>query len=196
MLPMPSPMPRSACASRRVRPGRSISAPPGRRCSTTSTPVTRAGRSCSASRTPTRPATRSPSRRTSSTGCTGSGSAGTRGRRSPARRRAARSPRTASCSASRSMPRRPRAARRGQGLSLLLHARRARRRPQGPGGGQAATPLRRSVRRADGRRACRARGRGSSGRHPLPGRDRRGRLRRHRPRPGRDRRRRTSAAIS
>ena len=100
-------MPRSASASRRARPGRSTSGPPGRRCSTTCTPATPAGRSSCASRTPTRRAARSRSRRTSSTGCTGSGSTGTRAPRSPARRRAARTRRTARCSASRSTPRRP-----------------------------------------------------------------------------------------
>ena len=56
-----------------------------------------------------------------------------------------------------------RLARRGPGLPLLLHARGARRRPQGPGGGQGAAALCRSVRGADAGGTRRPRGRGSTG---------------------------------
>ena len=62
--------------------------------------------------------------------------------------------------------------RRGHGLPVLLHARGARRRPEGPGGGQAAAALRRPLRDADRRGAGRARGRGPARRAPLPGRRR------------------------
>ncbi len=68
------------------------------------------------------------------------------------------------------------AARRGPGLSLLLHPRRARRRPQGPGGRPGAAALRRGVPPSRRRSAPRAR-RGSVGRSDS-GSDRRGRVRR------------------
>ena len=88
----------------RARPGRSISGPRGRRCSTSCTPATSAGRSSCASRTPTSRAARSRSRRTSSTACTGWASTGTRARRSPASPPAARTHRTARWSACRCTP--------------------------------------------------------------------------------------------
>ena len=47
------------------------------------------------------------------------------------------------------------AAGRRPGLPLLLHARGARRRPQGPGGGQAAAALRRALRGPDRRTSAR-----------------------------------------
>ena len=73
---------------------------------------------------------------------------GTRARRSPARRHAgpfAPVPPDAAPAALRRGRRTP--ARRRPGLSVLLHARGARRRPQGAGGGQAAAALRRALRR-------------------------------------------------
>ena len=79
------------------------------------------------------------------------------------------------------------AARAGPRLPLLLHARGARGRPQGPGGREAAGPLPRPVRRADARRARGPRGGGPPGRAPVPRPARRRRLGRPRPRPDRDR---------
>ena len=136
-------------------------------------------------------------RRTSSTACTGSGcdwdegpevaGEAARGPHAPYRQME-RLPIYAAAAAA--------AARRRPGLSLLLHARGARRGPQGAGGGQAAAALRRPLREPDPRGARGARGRGPPRRPPLPGRGGGRRLRRHRPRPRRDRRRATSAATS
>ncbi len=72
-------------------------------------------------------------------------------------------------------------------LSVLLHARGARRGSQGPGSSQAAATLRRPLRAAHPGGAPGTRGRGSPRRPALPGRRGRRRLRRHRPRPHRDR---------
>ena len=88
------------------------------------------------------------------------------------------------------------APRPGQGLSLLLHARGARRRAEATRGRQAAAPLQRTLRQPDAGGAGRLRGRGSPARAPLPGRGGHGRVRRHRPRPRRDSTSRTSAATS
>ena len=79
-------------------------------------------------------------------------------------------------------------ARRRPRLSLLLHARGARRGPQGAGGGPATAALCRAVREPDTRGAARPRGRGPARRAALPGRRGPGRLRRHRARPCRVRR--------
>ena len=158
--------PTSASASRPARPGPSTSGPRARRCSTTCSPATPAARSSSASRTPTSPAARSRTRRTSSTACTGWGSPGTRGRESPGSRRpgpyAPVPPDGAAADVRRG---RRAAARGGPGLPLLLHARGARRRPQGPGGREAAAALRRSLRDADpGRAGASARPRAAAAR--------------------------------
>ena len=95
-------------------------------------PARRRARSSSGSRTPTRPAARSPSRRTSSTASTGSGlhwDEGPEVAGEAARGPYAPVPPDAAPAALRGRRRAP--ARRRPGLSLLLHARGARRRPQG-----------------------------------------------------------------
>ena len=81
------------------------------------------------------------------------------------------------------------AARRGSGLSLLLHARGARGRPQGPGGGEAGATIRRSMRVAHGRRAPGQGGRGPPGGGAVPRAPRGGRVGRPDPGPDRDRHR-------
>ncbi len=74
-----------ASASRRRRPGIFMSAAPGPRSSTGSSPVVWAACSCCVSRTPTSSARRPRWSRAFSTACGGSVSTGTKGRRSAAR---------------------------------------------------------------------------------------------------------------
>ena len=155
--PTIGPCPSTASASRPAPPDPSTSAPRGRPCSTTCSPATPAARSSCGSRTPTSPASTEAFERDILDGLHWLGLAWDEG---PA---VAGLDETGPYAPYRQMQRLDRyadaagaAARRGSGLSLLLHARGARRRPQGPGGGEAGPTLRRPLRVAQRRRATRA----------------------------------------
>ena len=180
---------RSASGSRRARPGRSTSGPPGPRCSTSCTPGTSAARSSSGSRTRTRRAARSRTRRTSSTACTGWGLRWDEGpevageaARGPARPVSPDGATAHLRGRGRAAPRRDQAYPcycTPEELAADRPAQEAAKLPpQYVGRCAHLTP----------RSGRRARPRADAARHPLPGRGGGRRLRRHRPRTRRDRR--------
>ena len=160
-----------ASGSPRARPGRSTSGRPGPRCSTTCTPDTSAGRSSSGSRTPTRRRSSIAYEKDILDGLHWLGLHWDEGPEVAGE--AARGP----YAPYRQMQRLPQlrggrgaTPRRGPRLSLLLHARGARGRPQGPGGGEAPAEVRRALREPDRGRARRQRGRGPPRCAAVPGR--------------------------
>ena len=141
----PCPTPRSASGSPRARPARCTSAPRGRRCSTTCSPDTRRhvrppagghGRRPEHGRVRGGHHRGPPLARDHLGRGPGRPAAATAAVRAVPPDAAARRIRAAAAAPPRGRPR----------LSLLLHARGARRRPEGPGGRPPGAPLRRPLR--------------------------------------------------